>query len=240
MRTDGRQSDQLRPVEIITHFNRYAEGSVLIKMGHTHVACSATIEPGVPKFLMGSGQGWVTAEYGMLPRSTHSRMRREKTSNSGRSQEISRLIGRSLRSCVDLNKLGERQVTIDCDVLQADGGTRTAAITGAYVALKLAVQFLMKKGEISQDPLKGNISAVSIGLQGDTPLLDLNYDEDSNIDTDMNFVINQQGEFVEIQGTAETGSFSHSALLGMIELAQKGCKELVAIQDQALQQGDAQ
>ncbi|MEZ4871997.1 MAG: ribonuclease PH [Bdellovibrionales bacterium] len=234
MRTDGRKPNQLRPVEIQPNIIRHAEGSVMIKMGHTHVICTASVEPGVPKFLMGSGEGWVTAEYGMLPRSTHSRMRRDKTSSGGRSQEISRLIGRSLRSCIDLKKLGERQITVDCDVIQADGGTRTAAITGAFVALKMAIQFLMKQGEIKEDPIKCNIAAISIGLNGDTALLDLNYDEDSNIDTDMNFVINDEDEFVEIQGTAETGSFSHKSLQNMIELAQKGCRELIEMQNNTL------
>tara|TARA_B100000749_G_scaffold280887_1_gene279944 strand:- start:191965 stop:192669 length:705 start_codon:yes stop_codon:yes gene_type:complete len=230
MRTDGREDHQLRPVEIVPQFNRHAEGSVLIKMGHTHVACTASVEPGVPKWMMGSGQGWVTAEYGMLPRSTHSRMRRDKTANSGRSQEISRLIGRSLRSCIDLGKLGEKQITVDCDVLQADGGTRTAAITGGFVALQLAIQFLLNQNEIKENPIKYNISAVSIGLQGSRPLLDLNYDEDANIDTDMNFVMNEENNFIEIQGTAEGNPFSEVELQSMIELAKKGCQELIDLQ----------
>lgn len=230
MRTDGRQSNELRPVEIIPEYSRYAEGSVMIKFGNTHVLCTASVEESTPKFLHGSGKGWVTAEYGMIPRSTHSRMRRDRTATSGRTQEISRLIGRSLRSGVDLLALGERQITIDCDVIQADGGTRTAATTGGFVALALAVKYLINQGQLKDNPLKSYISAISVGLFKESPLLDLNYDEDSNIETDMNFVMTDSNQFIEIQGTAEGIPFSTQQLNAMIEMAQKGCRELIGMQ----------
>ena len=198
MRTDGRLPEQMRTIEMIPDFSKYAEGSVLIKFGETHVLCNASVEPTVPKWLQGSGQGWVTAEYGMLPRSTHSRIRRDKALTGGRTLEISRLISRALRAAVDLKQLGERQINIDCDVLQADGGTRTAAISGGFVALAKALEFLNKKGEIKSLPIKNYVAAVSVGLTQTEALLDLNYDEDSNIDTDMNFVMNDDNEFIEI------------------------------------------
>jgi ribonuclease PH len=234
-RLNNRQTDQLRPVQISTNFNRYAEGSALIEFGHTRVACNASIETSVPKWLQGQEQGWVTAEYGMLPRSTHERMRRDKTSTSGRSQEISRLIARALRSCVDLYKLKDVQITVDCDVLQADGGTRTAAITGGFVALAQAVQYLLKKGAIAQNPMLNTVSAISVGILENQPLLDLCYQEDSNAETDCNFVINDQGGLVEIQGTAEDRFFTREQLGMMMDYAFKGCEELHSIQKQALE-----
>jgi len=226
LRHDKRSPDHLREVVIRPNFNRYAEGSALVQFGHTHVACSASVESQVPKWLQGQDKGWISAEYGMLPRSTHERMRREKTATSGRSQEISRLIGRSLRSCVDLYKLKDVQITVDCDVLQADGGTRTAAVTGGYVALALAIHYLRQKDLVKENPLLNLTSAVSVGIVGDNCLLDLCYQEDSNADTDCNFVINNKGGLVEIQGTAEDTSFTRSQFDQMLDLAIKGCATL--------------
>lgn len=236
MRPDKRSPHQIRPVTIEPEVLRYAEGSALITVGNTKVICSASLEPMVPKWLYGTGTGWVTAEYGMLPRSTHTRIHRDKAANSGRSQEISRLIGRSLRAAVDLKALGERQISVDCDVIQADGGTRTAAITGGFVALALALQFLRAQGQIGTYPLKQYIAAVSVGLGKDgQPLLDLNYDEDSTCETDMNFVVTGEGNFVEIQGTAEGGgSFSQQQMGAMTELALAGTKELFKLQSQVI------
>lgn len=234
MRTDGRASDQLREVKINPEINRHAEGSVTIEMGNTIVYCTASIESKIPKWLMNSKQGWVTAEYGMLPRSTHQRITRDKVSKGGRSQEISRLIGRSLRAAVDLKLLGERQVFIDCDVLQADGGTRTASITGGFVALCLALKFLKDQKQIKDWPIKHYVSAISVGLKGEEALLDLNYDEDSTISTDMNFVMNSEEKFIEIQGTAEEAPFSQKNLSNMIEYADKGCQELFKEQNKVL------
>jgi len=236
-RNDNRSDDQLRPVKITTGFNRYAEGSALVEFGNTKVACNASVETNVPKWLQGQDQGWVTAEYGMLPRSTHERMRRDKTSTSGRSQEISRLIARSLRSCVDLYKLKDIQMTVDCDVLQADGGTRTAAITGGFVALSLAVDYLLQKGQLKESPLINTVSAISVGILDGNPALDLCYQEDSNAETDCNFVINDQGGLVEIQGTAEDRHFTREQLNMMLDFAFKGCNELHGIQKQALNKG---
>lgn len=234
MRRDGRNYDELREIKITPSVSRYAEGSVLIEAGNTKVLCTASAEPNIPRWRQGSGSGWITAEYGMLPRSTHDRMNRERTSNSGRSQEISRLIGRSLRSAVDLKKLGEKQLVVDCDVLQADGGTRTLAITGGFVALTLAFQELLIQGELTQIPLKHCVSAVSVGMIGETPHLDLCYEEDSEADTDMNFVVTQPGGFAEIQGTAEGQPFSHQQLNLMIALANKGCEKLFVYQKEIL------
>ena len=235
MRIDKRQNDQLRPITIEPHVNAYAEGSVLISFGKTKVICTASQEGNIPKWLQNQGQGWVSAEYGMLPRSTHSRMRRDKAASSGRTQEISRLIARSLRASIDLKKLGERQITVDCDVIQADGGTRTAAITGGFVALALALKKLQLIGEISSDPIKHQIAGISVGLQKDQQvLLDLNYDEDSSISTDMNFVMTDDGQFVEIQGTAEDTPFSKESFFAMQELATKGCQELFKEQNKIL------
>jgi ribonuclease PH len=226
MRFDGRPSNQLRPVTIQPHVVRYAEGSVLIEAGHTKVICAASVEPTVPKWLHGSDKGWITAEYGMLPRSTHTRMQREKAASSGRTQEISRLIARSLRAAVDLRALGERQIVVDCDVLQADGGTRTAAITGGFVALALAIHKLKMAGLLATLPLKDYVAAVSVGLNRGQALLDLCYEEDSKISTDMNFVMTGQGRFVEIQGTAEVDPFSSEELSSMLALAREGCAQL--------------
>ena len=236
MRIDGREFNQIREIEIIPDFNRYSEGSVLIKMGNTQVICTATVDASIPKWLQGTGTGWLTAEYGMLPRSTHQRMKREKTFSGGRTQEISRLIGRSLRAALDMKKLGERQIFIDCDVIQADGGTRTAAITGAYVALSLAVKYLLDQGTLKESPIIHQISAISVGLKENQAYLDLNYDEDSNIETDMNFVLTESGDYIEIQGTAEGTPFNTAALNQMMEFAQLGCKDLFVHQKNALNQ----
>ncbi len=234
MRTDGRQPQEIRPLKLKAECNRYAEGSVQIQMGETILHCTASVEERVPKWLHGSGEGWVTGDYGMLPRSTHSRIQRERALHSGRTQEISRFIGRSLRAAVDLKKLGERQIYVDCDVIQADGGTRVAAITGGFIALALALKFLHEQKKISSLPLKHYVSAISVGIQGETPLLDLNYDEDSNISTDMNFVMMESGRFIEIQGTAEMAPFSQDQLGAMILLAKAGCQQLFKAQSEVL------
>lgn len=226
MRVDGRLFDQLRNIKITPNISEYAEGSALVEFGRTKVLCTATYEPKAPQWLMGTGGGWVTAEYGMLPRSTHTRMKRDKAANSGRTQEISRLLGRSLRAAVNLKQLGEKQIMVDCDVLNADGGTRTAAITGGYVALALALKKLVDVSEIKQNPLQAYVAAISVGLHEGKPLLDLNYDEDSSIGTDMNFVMTEQGHFVEVQGTAEQHPFSRQELNSMMDVAEKGCREL--------------
>ena len=234
MRTDGRQPNHLRNLTIYPEVARYAEGSVKIELGNTHVLCTASVEEGVPNWMKGQGAGWITAEYGMLPRSTHSRIHREKASTSGRTQEISRLIGRSLRSAVNLKKLGERQIYIDCDVLQADGGTRTAAITGGFLALSLAIKFLYDQQRIKEWPLNYYLAAVSVGIKNNEAILDLNYDEDSCAETDMNFVLNNLGHFIEIQGTAERDPFTHNQLTKMIELAQYGCEQLFKKQSEII------
>ena len=235
-RSHQRATDQLRPVTITRHYTRHAEGSVLIAIGDTKVLCTASIEERVPPHRKGSGEGWVTAEYGMLPRATHTRGDREaaRGKQSGRTQEIQRLIGRSLRCVVDLKKLGERQITIDCDVLQADGGTRCASITGAYVALQDAVNVLLAKGLIKESPIIDSIAAVSVGIGGDGPLLDLDYPEDSSCETDMNVVMTGAGKFVEIQGTAEGVPFSKSDMESLVALAEKGIRELIVEQRAAL------
>lgn len=226
MRIDNRDPEQLRPVALRPEVILHAEGSVEISMGNTRVLCTSSIEPTLPKWLQGSGQGWVTAEYGMLPRSTHTRISREKAMNSGRTQEISRLIGRSLRAAVDLKALGERQITVDCDVIQADGGTRTASVTGGFVALALSLNFLKNQGAFTKLPLKNYVSAISVGLLNDSTLLDLNYEEDSACTTDMNFVLTDSEEFVEVQGTAEGQTFTKAQMEKMTLIAQKGCREL--------------
>jgi ribonuclease PH len=235
-RPSGRAADQLRPVRIERRYTRHAEGSVLVSFGDTRVLCTATVESRVPGFLRGKGEGWVTAEYGMLPRSTNERMNREAASGKqgGRTLEIQRLIGRSLRACVDRRALGERAITLDCDVIQADGGTRTAAITGAYVALCDAVALLRERGDLAKDPILGAISAVSVGIYRGTPVLDLDYAEDSGCDTDMNVVMNDGGGFIEVQGTAEGHAFRREELDAMLALAAKGCADLVAAQRAAL------
>ncbi len=235
-RPSGRLHNQLRDVAIIRHYTKHAEGSVLVKFGDTHVLCTASVEERVPGFLKGKGQGWVTAEYGMLPRSTGSRMDREaaKGKQSGRTQEIQRLIGRSLRAIIDLEKLGERSIQIDCDVIQADGGTRTASITGAYVALHDAIATLLKSGAISESPLIQGMAAISVGVYQGQPVLDLDYLEDSDCDTDMNVVMTADGGFVEVQGTAEGQPFSREAMNTMLDLASHGIKQLLAKQKEAL------
>ncbi|MCK7594489.1 ribonuclease PH [Pseudomarimonas salicorniae] len=236
-RPSGRRADELRPMALQRGFTRHAEGSVLISMGDTRVLCTASVENRVPGFLRGKGEGWVTAEYGMLPRSTHSRMGREAAQGKqgGRTLEIQRLIGRALRACVDRGALGERTITLDCDVLQADGGTRCAAITGAYVALVDAVRTLQKRGDLSRDPVHGAVAAVSVGLVGSTPVLDLDYAEDSGCDTDMNVVMNDGGGLIEIQGTAEGHAFRRSELDAMLNLAESGISQLLAAQRAALE-----
>jgi len=230
MRLDNRKLNELRQVKIRSDVIRNAEGSVEIEMGNTRVICTASIDPLVPKWLAGSGSGWVSAEYGMLPRSTHTRINREKAMSSGRSQEISRLIGRSLRAGVDLRALGERQIQIDCDVIQADGGTRTASITGGFVALALALKFLHNQGTLLTMPLKHYVAAISVGLLNNNVLLDLNYEEDSACSTDMNFVMTDKEEFVELQGTAEGTTFSKTQMDEMAVIATAGCRHLFAKQ----------
>ena len=237
MRPSQRPADALRAVRLTRHYTRHAEGSVLVEFGETKVICTASVEEAVPPFLKGKGQGWVTAEYGMLPRSTGSRMRREAASGkqSGRTQEIQRLIGRSLRAVMDMEKLGERQIVIDCDVIQADGGTRTASITGAFVALADAVAGLLREGKIADNPIRDHVAAVSVGIVQNTPVLDLDYVEDSDCETDMNVVMTGAGCFVEVQGTAEGQTFSRAELDALLALAEKGIAELVALQKQVLQ-----
>ncbi len=236
MRTSNRAPDHLRAVSLTPGFSRHAEGSCLVKFGDTHVLVTASLEEKAPPFLKGSGKGWVTAEYGMLPRSTHERMRREASAGkqSGRTLEIQRLVGRSLRAVCDLAALGERQITLDCDVLQADGGTRTAAITGGYVALAQCVKFMEGTGLIKTPVLKDQVAAVSCGIVKGEPLLDLDYDEDSTAETDANFVLTGKGGLVEIQGTAEGAPFTEEQLAALLRLARKGIGELVELQKQAL------
>ncbi|MBI4807687.1 MAG: ribonuclease PH [Nitrosomonadales bacterium] len=238
MRPSQRKPDQLRAIRITRHYTKHAEGSVLIECGDTKVICTASIEERVPPHKKGSGEGWVTAEYGMLPRSTGERMGREaaKGKQSGRTQEIQRLIGRSLRAVVDLGKLGERTVTLDCDVIQADGGTRTASITGAFVALQDAVSSLMQKGLVKENPLKDTVAAISVGIYQGTPVLDLDYLEDSDCDTDMNVVMLGSGHFVEVQGTAEGHPFSREEMDTLLELAKHGIAQLTQMQRSALAQ----
>jgi len=235
-RPSGRAPDQLRPVTIERNYTRHAEGSVLVSFGDTRVLCTASVEEKVPPFLRGKGEGWVTAEYGMLPRATKDRTQREaaRGGQGGRTMEIQRLIGRSLRACVDRAALGERTITLDCDVLQADGGTRTAAITGAYVALMDAIRGLKQQRLIKKDPIHGAIAAVSVGIYRGMPVLDLDYAEDANCDTDMNVVMNDGGGFIEVQGTAEGHAFRRDELDALLALAEKGVAELVALQREAL------
>ncbi|MDE2270828.1 MAG: ribonuclease PH [Xanthomonadaceae bacterium] len=237
-RPSGRAPDALRAVTIERHFTKHAEGSVLIAMGDTRVLCTASVEERVPPWLRGKGEGWVTAEYGMLPRATGERTQREaaRGGQSGRTMEIQRLIGRSLRACVDRAALGERVVTLDCDVLQADGGTRTASITGAWVALVDAVNLLMRRGAIKRNPIHGAVAAVSVGIYQGTPVLDLDYAEDASCDTDMNVVMNDGGGFIELQGTAEGHAFRREELDALTALAQKGIGELIGAQRRALVQ----
>jgi ribonuclease PH len=236
MRPSQRANDELRQISFETQFTMHAEGSVLVSCGNTKVLCTASVEERVPPFLKGKGQGWVTAEYGMLPRSTGSRNPREaaRGKQTGRTQEIQRLIGRSLRAVVDLEALGERQVTIDCDVLQADGGTRTASITGAFVALTLAVQGLIKAGKLKKNPIIGQVAAISVGIYEGTPVLDLDYAEDSVAETDMNVVMNEMGGFIEVQGTAEGHAFRRDELDQLLALAEAGIKTITELQRQAV------
>jgi ribonuclease PH len=232
LRPSQRLADALRPVSFETGVNRYAEGSCLISFGHTKVLVTASVDESVPGFLRGRGQGWVTAEYGMLPRATHTRGRREATEGkqSGRSQEIQRLIGRSLRAVTDMKALGERQISIDCDVIQADGGTRTASITGAWVALRLATRYLLTEGVIATDPILDQVAAISCGVHQDTPVLDLDYEEDSSAEADANFVLTGAGDIVEIQATGEKRGFSQGEFETLFSLARKGIGELIELQ----------
>ena len=238
MRPSGRTPDQLRPVDFITDYTKHAAGSVLATFGDTKVLCTASVEHRVPAWLRGGGQGWVTGEYGMLPGSTNSRAAREaaRGKQSGRTQEIQRLIGRSLRAAIDLKALGEKTVTLDCDVIQADGGTRTTAISGAYVALQIAMNRLCKRGDLKKNPLHGQIAAVSVGIYSGTPVLDLDYAEDSEAETDMNIVMNDAGRFIEVQGTAEGHAFDRQEFDALLELADKGISEIIALQQTAVQQ----
>lgn len=235
MRPSNREPDQLRAVRIQRQFTSYAEGSVLIEFGNTHILCNASVIEGVPRFLKGKNQGWITAEYGMLPRATHNRVDREavKGKQNGRTQEIQRLIGRALRTCVDLKTLGEYTIALDCDVIQADGGTRTAAITGGCVALKDAITWMQKREKIKKFPIFNYVAAVSVGLYRGQPVLDLDYAEDVLADTDMNIVIDEQENFVEIQGTAESKCFNHDQLNCMLALAKTGIAQLIQLQKTA-------
>ena len=236
MRPSGRAPDQMRPISIETGYTKHAEGSCLISLGDTRVLCTASVENSVPPWMRGKGAGWVTGEYSMLPRATHTRGSREaaRGKQSGSTQEIQRLIGRSLRAVVDMKKLGERQITLDCDVIQADGGTRTAAISGAWVALRLAIDGLKKSGAILEDPITGKIAAISCGVYKGTPVLDLDYDEDSSADADANFVLIEGGKIAEVQATAEGAAYDEEALLRLLRLAQMGCGEIFKAQDAAV------
>ncbi len=233
LRPDRRKSDELREITVIEGFTKHADGSILMCFGDTKVLCTASVEDRVPPFLRGKEEGWITAEYAMLPSSTETRKPRDRNGRvDGRSVEIQRLIGRSLRSVVDLKKLGERTITLDCDVLQADGGTRTASITGAYIALVHAVKKLMEEGKIEENPITGNVAAVSVGVRDGEPILDLNYIEDSGAEVDMNFVMNEKEEFIEIQGTGEERPFTKAEFSRLMELAEKGIKQLIRIQNE--------
>jgi ribonuclease PH len=237
MRPSGRNPDQLREIKFTCGFTKHAEGSVLVEFGDTRVLCTASVDNFVPRFLKGKGEGWITAEYGMLPRSTHDRMNREasKGKQGGRTMEIQRLIGRSLRAAVDLSALGENQITIDCDVLQADGGTRTASITGGFVALSLAIQKMLERKQIKKNPIHGQVASVSVGIYNGVPVLDLDYAEDSNAETDMNVVMNDASAFIEVQGTAEGHAFRKDELDAMLDLATRGIQQLLDKQREALE-----
>lgn len=236
MRPSGRAADRMRPVRFETGFTRHAEGSVLASFGETRVICTATVEERIPRWMERGRGGWITAEYGMLPRSTHSRMGREaaRGKQGGRTMEIQRLIGRSLRAAVDLSRLGEHTITLDCDVIQADGGTRTAAISGGFVAMALAIHRLLEAGRLAEDPIIHQVAAVSVGIYQGTPILDLDYAEDSSAETDMNLVMNDAMAFIEIQGTAEGAPFSNDDMNHMLELGRKGISEIIALQKEAL------
>ena len=237
MRPSNRAPDEMRDIKFTRNFTKHAEGSVLVEFGHTRVLCTATVEEKVPRFLKGKGQGWVTAEYGMLPRSTNTRMGREaaRGKQGGRTMEIQRLIGRSLRAAVDLEALGERSITLDCDVIQADGGTRTASITGACVALSDAINGLIEQGVLKENPIQNMVASISVGIYQGVPVLDLDYAEDSNAETDMNVVMDETGEFIEIQGTAEGKTFSMDEMMAMTGLAKNGIAEIIRRQKQALE-----
>ena len=237
MRPSNRAPDEMRDIKFTRNFTKHAEGSVLVEFGHTRVLCTATVEEKVPRFLKGKGQGWVTAEYGMLPRSTNTRMGREaaRGKQGGRTMEIQRLIGRSLRAAVDLKALGERSITLDCDVIQADGGTRTASITGACVALSDAINGLLQQGILKENPIQNIVASISVGIYQGVPVLDLDYAEDSNAETDMNVVMDETGEFIEIQGTAEGKTFSMDEMIAMTTLAKNGIAEIISHQKQALE-----
>ena len=236
MRPSGRAPDEMRAISFEPHYTKHAEGSVLVSFGHTKVICTASVEERLPPWLRGKGEGWVTAEYSMLPRATHTRGSREaaKGKQSGRTQEIQRLIGRSLRAVTDLKKLGERQITLDCDVIQADGGTRTAAISGAWVALRIAVDKLMAAGAITDDPLTRKVAAVSCGIFKGNPVLDLDYDEDSSADADANFVLIEGGQIAEVQATAEGATYDEEGLLRLLRLARIGCDRIFTAQGEAV------
>ncbi|MFQ3334540.1 MAG: ribonuclease PH [Woeseiaceae bacterium] len=238
MRQDGRKNNELRKIDFTINYTKHAEGSVLAIFGDTKVLCTASVESRVPRWIKGQGSGWITAEYGMLPRATHTRSNREASrgKQSGRTQEIQRLIGRAMRGAINLKALGEKTITLDCDVIQADGGTRTAAISGAYLALKIAVNNLLKKDLIEIDPLTNYIGAISVGIYQDEPILDLNYIEDSSAETDMNIVMNDVGEFIEIQGTAEGRTFKKEELDKMLSLAEHGIQDIVSIQRKIIEQ----
>ena len=238
MRHDGRKNNELRKIEFTVNYTKHAEGSVLAIFGDTKVLCTASVESNVPRWIRGQGSGWITAEYGMLPRATHTRSNREATrgKQSGRTQEIQRLIGRAMRGAINLRALGEKTITLDCDVIQADGGTRTAAISGAYLALKIAINNLLQKSLISIDPLTNYLGAISVGIYQDEPILDLNYLEDSSAETDMNIVMNGLGEFIEVQGTAEGRAFKKTELDKMLTFAELGIQEIIMLQKKAFEQ----
>jgi len=238
MRPSGRANDEMRSVKFTRNYTMHAEGSVLVEFGNTKVLCTATVDERIPVWLRGQGKGWVTAEYGMLPRSTNSRMGREaaRGKQSGRTQEIQRLIGRSLRAVINLEALGERQIIVDCDVIQADGGTRTASISGGYVALCDAIQHLLDKNKIQKDPLIGQLASISVGIYKGEPVLDLDYAEDSNAETDMNVVMNNAGHFIEVQGTAEGHAYTRKEMDAMLNLAEKGIGEIIQVQNGVLEQ----
>ena len=238
LREDSREVDNIRKVNVIRNYTIHAEGSVLISFGNTKVICTASVSDKVPPFLRGQGKGWITAEYSMLPRATGERTQRESVKGklSGRTMEIQRLIGRSLRSCIDLDKLGERTITIDCDVIQADGGTRTASITGGYIALAMAVERMVRNGELAENPLISKVAAISVGIVSGIPMIDLKYSEDSAAEVDMNVVMNDKGEFIEVQGTGEEATYTRAELNTLLDLAEKGINDLFEIQNKNLEE----
>lgn len=238
IREDGRKVDNIRKVEVVRNYTMHAEGSVLIAFGNTKVICTASVSDKVPPFLRNTGKGWITAEYSMLPRATEERNQRESAKGklTGRTMEIQRLIGRALRACIDLDKIGERTITIDCDVIQADGGTRTASITGGYIALHMAIERMVREGVLTENPLKSKIAAISVGIVTGTPMLDLKYSEDSAAEVDMNVIMTDKGEYVEVQGTGEEATYSRAQLNILLDLAEKGINELFEIQEKTLEE----